>query len=432
MRISKLYYWLILILAVNVPGVMSFDQTGLTHNEGLFNFQAIARILLAGAIAVLVVFVGLSDRRSNFFRVLTSKSRLAFTLLYILFAASCALCHGMGIAVAVFRIFEWFLLWYIIEAWANHIPVEQRAAMVSRVFYSACMITFAIVAIGIMVAPRLAFASLATDSAAFEFRLGGSLIHPNRLGVMAGIAFWYFVLFKRGFRRAALASVCVVILILTYSRGAFMGLLVTGPAFVVFGTMRQKLRAVAGCAVAVSLAIIFEQKIWAFLERGQGVDNVTSASDRMGVWTTAIPLFFKRPLTGYGYISGVKESLAGATTTSWWIPPHAHNDILQAALTAGVLAAVLLVIIFIQVAKRISYLPKSPIRTFFIVTFIQITVFAMQGPLVSYELSVLGAMFLMLYACLPARAARRVPPASRVPAVTTVWDTPYAEKSVAQ
>jgi hypothetical protein len=422
MKLHRFYYLLFIAFAVNVPGVMAFDQTGLTHNEGLFNLQSASRIVLAALVGMAFFACVCVGKRVRIAQAFTRRSTVAFGLMYALFLASCFL-NASGIAVALFRIFEWLLLLLIIEAWSQRIAPEERPYAVTRAFFVICAVSFAMVAVGLIVAPKLALTSLSNDEAGFEFRLGGSVIHPNRLGVLAGIALWYFILFKRHLTRVFGVALCSTVLVLTYSRTAIAGVMLTGPAFAIFGSVRQRMRALAVCVVAIAVALASEDKIWTFLQRGQGSENLQSASERVAVWGAGLNMLRERPLVGFGYISGVKEQLSHAVTTLWWIPPHAHNELLQTAVSAGIFCAVLLLIIYWQIARRIIALPKSPLRTFLLLTFVQLAAYAMQGPVLSYEMSSLGAMLLALYLCIPPKAklqARMIQTRTRTYAETGV------------
>jgi O-antigen ligase len=422
MKLHRFYYLLFIAFAVNVPGVMAFDQTGLTHNEGLFNLQSASRIVLAALVGIAFFACVCVGKRVRIAQAFTRRSTVVFGIMYVLFLASCFL-NASGIAVALFRIFEWLLLLLIIEAWSQRIALEERPYAVTRAFFVICAVSFAMVAVGLIVAPKLALTSLSNEEAGFEFRLGGSVIHPNRLGVLAGIALWYFILFKRRLTRVFGLVLCLTVLMLTYSRTAIAGLMLTGPVFAIFGSVRQRMRALAACALAIALAIACEDQIWHFLQRGQGAENIETASDRMAVWVAGLAMLRERPLVGFGYITGVKEQLAHTVTASWWIPPHVHNELLQTAVTAGIFAAVLVLIMYFQIGKRIVALPKSPVRTFLLTAFVQLLAYAIQGPILSYEMSSLGAMLLAMYFF--------VPPKAKLEARMKARTRSYAETGVA-
>ena len=58
-----LRYWIAVIFAIGMPNFIKFDNTGLTHNEGLFNPTSLGQIMITLTAGFLLVVVTLLTRR---------------------------------------------------------------------------------------------------------------------------------------------------------------------------------------------------------------------------------------------------------------------------------------------------------------------------------------------------------------------------------
>jgi O-antigen ligase len=101
---------------------------------------------------------------------------------------------------------------------------------------------------------------------------------------------------------------------------------------------------------------------------------------------------------GYGFIAGVKGALNDHWTYSHWTPPHTHNDFLQALLTGGIFAGVLLLALFIKALCASIDLARRDARySLFMFVLAQLTLFAALVPLVSYQFGTLASLFVISF-----------------------------------
>jgi O-antigen ligase len=86
--------------------------------------------------------------------------------------------------------------------------------------------------------------------------------------------------------------------------------------------------------------------------RGQSEDAVTSADGRTAIWDVAIHSWADHPFLGYGYISGPKNAIRDNWRLAHWLPPHAHNEFLQALLSGGILSGGLIIWLYAYITWK--------------------------------------------------------------------------------
>jgi O-antigen ligase len=178
------------------------------------------------------------------------------------------------------------------------------------------------------------------------------------------------------------------------------------------------------CTLAAA-GVVFQGKVLDYLERGQGMRNVTTLSERTDVWNASFDAFWLRPYIGYGFIAGVKHAIKDHWNATNWVPPQAHNDFVQALVSGGILAGLLLLAIYARVlwvAFRNSR--RSIKHTFLLMAVLQISTMAMIMPVVTVQFSRLGVIFIMsfvgLLADAKAPARLRQTTKARVSAIPTL------------
>jgi len=180
-------------------------------------------------------------------------------------------------------------------------------------------------------------------------RASGAFADPNFLGLYAATAF-VFVLgtlpASRGPARLALLALAVSLLactLLTYSRGAYLGL---AAGVVALAWMRHKRAAVA---LAVAIAVLGVTLYPAFLEARQGgalipvdsYDLAQSEASRRAIVDAGIAMFLAHPIVGVGF--GVFQFMSpffirGAAPDSTF----SHNQYLNILAEQGLIGALLL------------------------------------------------------------------------------------------
>ena len=264
-----------------------------------------------------------------------------------------------------------------------------------------------IVLIGVVVVPDLAW------SPSYVMRLGGYLYGPNHLGVLAGIGAVIFWFHRPGLKSRIWAAVLLIVMVLTYSRGAMIGFLIS-IVFICF-SQRQAHAKILGLVAVPALILA----VWAFSDvigevvgplvaRGQRMEDVETLNSRTDVWAAAWQGMLDSPLVGHGYIFGPKN-LPDYMKQAFWHPPHAHNDILNAGFAGGIGAAVLTAIIFIRVGYGVLTMDRpASEKAPMVALYIQVTVYSMLTPVLSSDVGCQEIMFLLLMRYLAVTAPKRI------------------------
>lgn len=397
-----LRYWLFVIYAVGVPTFISFDSTNRTHEYGLFNAWSITTILLTFTTAFLFFTVTILSKENVVARKVYFSRWMWRSLLIIFLLAS--ICEPQfhihantrtDLYISVYRLAEWVLAFSLLLSIYSREPIESSANLMASLLGRICWAYIAIVWLILPIAPHLAYSISNSDLTGSHARLGGILIHPDSLATLAGIACFHALFRLSGIMRVAAFCIAFLTNALTYSRSGEAFLLLALALYVIFfghGLMRF-LGGIVG-VLMLGAGILYANRIVVYLTRGNGLNNITTLSDRTYVWNDAVEAFKLRPLLGYGFMGGAKHAINEHWTYSHWIPPHAHNEILQALLSAGILAAVLVLCLFLNAlwcSVRLSRIESA--YFFFLFALVQLTLFAILAPLVTTQFGVLAAAF---------------------------------------
>jgi O-antigen ligase len=152
-------------------------------------------------------------------------------------------------------------------------------------------------------------------------------------------------------------------------------------------------------AAIASVVAAFSKLIVAYLARGQDFRTIASLDNKVPVWQACWAAIKQRPILGYGYIIGAKNTIRDHWLyPSQWIPPHAHNDLIQAALQVGLPACLILIYLYIWLLiKCVKTARVSREHLFLFLLVIQLTVIAITGMVLSYTFSSLGAVLILCY-----------------------------------
>jgi O-antigen ligase len=405
-RVFPLRYWLFVAYAVGVPTFISFDATGRTHEYGLFNVWSIATMLLTLTTAFLFLIVTILSREKVVARKVFFGGWMWGCLLGIFLLASIfePQFHTQpntrtDLYISVYRLAEWVLAFLLLLSLYSREPKEGSANLMASLLGRICWAYIAIVWLVLPIAPHLAYSVGSNDFTETHARLGGILIHPDLLATLAGIACFHTLLRLTGMMRTVAFCIAFLTNALTYSRSGEAVLLFALALYVTFygrGVLRL-LGSIAGILM-LGAAALFANRIIDYLARGNGLNNITTLSDRTYVWTDAIEAIQLRPILGYGFVAGAKNALKEHWKYSHWVPPHAHNEILQALLSGGILAAILVLCLFINAiwcSLRLSR--KGPVYVFFLFALIQLTLFAALVPLLTTQFGVMAAAFVISF-----------------------------------
>ncbi len=174
------------------------------------------------------------------------------------------------------------------------------------------------------------------------------------------------------------------------------------------------------------MAAIFHERVLAYAGRGHGLSNITTLSERTYVWQAAMQALALRPWIGYGYVNGVKNALREQWRFAHWIPPHCHNEMLQAAVSGGLLAGAVVLTLYVRTlfrgGRRSLHSRKD---AFLFVVFLQLMVLSFGEPVLTNPISRSGAIFLLVFIGISARKL----PAKRLAA--PYWKMASMEKTIA-
>jgi O-antigen ligase len=104
--------------------------------------------------------------------------------------------------------------------------------------------------------------------------------------------------------------------------------------------------------LAVAAGVGFQNKLESYILRGQSEEALTSADGRTAIWDVAIHSWAEHPILGYGYISGPRNAIRDNWRLAHWLPPHAHNEFLQALLSGGILSGSLIIWLYVYVTWK--------------------------------------------------------------------------------
>ncbi|HZF14563.1 MAG TPA: O-antigen ligase family protein [Steroidobacteraceae bacterium] len=202
-----------------------------------------------------------------------------------------------------------------------------------------------------------------SDSRDFFSALG---LHANELGRLYGVAYALLLFTWAGIRgpalRAALLAsmgVTALALLLTFSRGAFVGFVVINLLYLWWNRSFRTLVFVAALAVGALFFLpeaVYERASAGF---GGGLDAI-SAGRIQGLWLPLIPEFLRSPVFGSGLGSmlwsdamrrGAGVTIIGAT--------HPHNAYLEALLDMGVVGLALLCAYFLHVWRGLRAMAED-------------------------------------------------------------------------
>jgi O-antigen ligase len=426
-------YWLFVVYAVGVPGFISFDSSGRTHEFGLFNPASLSAIALTLTCGFLFASVTILSHRRILLRRVDFCMWLWVALLIIFTIASILQPNNNSgppaasdLPLSLYRLGEWVLGFVMLLSLYTSEDEDRAMDLIVRLIGSICWTYIAIVWIVLPIAPSLVYAA-PEDFGEGHARLGGILIHPVHLSVLAGVAFFYALFFFQGRKRIFGCVITALTLVMTYARSEQLVFLIALFAYLMVFSRKFVLRMLGStiiCSIAAG-AIVFQGKVLDYLERGQGMRNITTLSERTDVWDASFKAFWLRPYIGYGYIAGVKHAIKDHWNATNWVPPHSHNEIIQALVSGGIIAGVLMVALYLRVLwVAFRSAKRSTKHTFLLIVVIQIATMSLIMPLVSVQFGRLSTLFLLSFVGLVAdeKAPARVRQTriAKVPSIPTL------------
>ncbi len=277
---------------------------------------------------------------------------------------------ALGSSIRAFRLVGMVAVLWMLTPWWG-----RRDLLLLRYHRRALSVVLAVVLLGIVLVPGTAF------SQGGGGRLGGAIwpVPPTQVAhyaaVLAGttIVLWFAGLVKP--RSAAIVTgLGVVILLLTHTRTALIGLLVgvLVAGLSLFLSRRRVRKALAVTAVVACLAALsFAPFLGAWFNRGESKGELTGLSGRTQVWTALLaqPRTEVNTLFGYGMSN---DSFNGLPIDSSW-----YSTYLDQGLVGDVIDGAVLLLLFLLAA----FSPRGPRRAIalFLVVYCLVASFTETG-----------------------------------------------------
>lgn len=406
-RQNPLLYWTTLAYFVGLPNLLHFDSTGRTHVQAQLNLTTLSNMLLyAGAVYVLCLLF-LLRQRPLFPRKFRIDVGLWTGLLLVHLIATLLTpsfretpYSAIAIPVALWLLSTWVLAFFLLCSLYSRTPPEYATDLIVELVGRVAWIWMAMVWIALPLMPGQVYTD-GGESAAARAQLGGQFIGPSHLGTLAIVAFFYSLLFfPKGLLRFGGCALSFITLALARTRIEQASFLILITIYALFYSKRFVIRlAVLSFGTAVlSLAVIFRSAILRYVSRGQSAQSLATLDDRTLVWESSFAAIHKRPVIGYGFVVGVKNAIRDNWTHVHWIPPHAHNEYINAWLGGGFLAAIFVACIYLRalwLGARAARYDKRQLLFFLII--ILMTVRSIGGPNVTGAFARTGALFLLAF-----------------------------------
>ncbi len=197
-------------------------------------------------------------------------------------------------------------------------------------------------------------------------RAVSTLDNPNMLGeyliLIMPMAFSLFVAYNaRGRRFLSVVAICSIgaCLVLTWSRGAWLGLLVAMCVYAVFATRKSLLVFIIGVFSLPFWPAILPQSVWT---RIASVGNTADSSTmyRVNIWRGTVDMLKDHFFSGIGVGEGAwREIYPSYALSAIEAAPHSHNIYLQITVELGIVGlAVFLILMFMLAQSCMSYFKK--------------------------------------------------------------------------
>lgn len=416
-RRYPLLYWTMLIYLVGVPNFVHFDETGRRLNP--INQYSITLILQFISVAYLLVVILLLERNSATVRATRLGLWLWLGLMMDFVAATMVSAISsptgmvtMPLLLSLFRIAQWVVAFVGISALYLRTPSFKVTELTARLIGRISWIWLCIVWGLLPLIPSQVYGRSDEDGSFGGRRLGGQLIQPGDIALLGSVAFFYSVLFfPKGIRRWSTCLLALLTIALTEARTQQAGFVMV---LFLYGILLCRKAAVRwgmiGVLVLGSLVgIAFSNRLAHYVSRGENGQTFYSLNERTLVWAASLNAIRQHPIWGYGYSVGARNAIRDQWRFAHWLPPHAHNEFIQAALDGGIPAMLLLLFIYGRVLwTSVRESRRGPYYLFLLLVFLQFGVSTITGVEITYAYR--GAVSILILCCVGvlAGAERRV------------------------
>lgn len=270
-----------------------------------------------------------------------------------------------------FESFVFVYLFYIVVYTINIFYPHKKINLVN-LFVKAIFPIIVIFIIGSFVLPDFFYREMRGGE---ETRLGGWIMNPNELGMLAsilGALSYLYLIEKKGLKKLfPLISIfsALTILLLTSSRSSLIGfLLIIGVLILKSGSKKLKIAMFALMAIVAPIAI----KVIIFKDGG-GVEEVMSMTGRLPFWKALLNEgIVKEPFFGYGFMRiNYTEYFQGLNT---YPGKMTHNTFMQVLMNLGFVGLFIALFQVFFTIKNYIKEKTSDYSTFFIALIIPIMI----------------------------------------------------------
>jgi len=408
-KLNPLLYWTTVLYAVGAPNFLHFDDTGRTHGQGLFNLTSISLMAIGFVSAYILLVVVLLSRQYLLCRKVSIAAPLWILLLLQLILSSILQPRSLltppsvtDLIVSFYRMWEWLLGFALILALYTRTPINRGTELIVELIGRLSWIWITITWIILPIMPSQAFGGAGEgEISTGQRQLGGQLISPSYLATLAIAGFFYALFFfPRGLKRTlgCVVAFATIVLARTRTEQASFLLLLFLYAVVFSGKTILRVATIISASVIGALGLLFRNIILAYVQRGQKASSLTTLNDRTFVWKASLEAIRQRPILGYGFVSGSKNAIRDHWIHANWIPPHAHNEFIEAMLSGGILALILVLCIYgraLWVAWRTSH--RGPQRVILLFLMILFSIRSLGGSNITFIYTRPGALFLLTF-----------------------------------
>jgi hypothetical protein len=206
-----------------------------------------------------------------------------------------------------------------------------------------------------------------------EQRLGGYIMNPNELGMLAsigaGMSYMYLQKTNRKFWGILMMLAAILVLVLTYSRSSAIGFLLI-MVILVCASDNKKVKIIMFSGIAIGLPWLVRYVV--FKDNG-GVEEVLSMTGRLPFWTALLNEgIVKEPFFGFGFMRiNYTDYFQGLNT---YPAKMSHNTFMQILMNLGFVGLFIGLWNVILTVRNFLVHKKHAYAHFFMVVFIPVLV----------------------------------------------------------